>query len=263
MALKLPSATTLVLDFLAANAERRMSAQDLCRAGAVMGYGEAPMRVALTRLSQRGKILKLGRATYALDVKKNRLQLDVENWRERTGWAVAWDGGWIAAHDGAIARHDKTKLRRHERALLLRGFRKWKPGLHLRPNNWRGGVEALRVELAGLGLAAATQLFVATAFDSKQTNAVVRLWNIPALRRDYEKMIARLEASKRRLNRLEPAAAAREALLTGRALIGQMLRDPLLPPEMVQGVEYRELAAMIADYQDLSRKIWDRVLSEA
>ena len=263
MTLEIPSTTTLVLDLLAAKADRKMSAQDLCRAGSIMGYGESPMRVALTRLAQRGKILKLGRATYSLDSQNTRLQLDVENWRERSSWTAPWDGNWIAAHDGAISGQDKTKFRQHQRALTLRGFRKWKPGLHLRPNNRNGGAAALRKELAELGVAAGTQLFVATEFDSKQTAEILRLWNIPGLRRDYAKMIAQLEASKLRLKKLDPASAAREALLVGRGLIGHMLRDPLLPTEMVQGIEFHELAKLIADYQDLSRKIWDQVLSDA
>jgi len=42
-----------------------------------------------------------------------------------------------------------------------------------------------------------------------------------------------------------------------------MLRDPLLPTEMVQSIEFQELAKLIADYQDLSRKLWDQVLSDA
>src|SRR2546430_2115355 len=125
MTSKLPSAGILVLDFLAGSADRRMTAQELCRAGLVMGYSDATMRVALTRLAQQGKILKLERATYSLNTQRNRLQLDIENWRERVNWIVAWRGDWIAVHDGAADRSDKSNLRRHQRALLLRGFRKW------------------------------------------------------------------------------------------------------------------------------------------
>jgi phenylacetic acid degradation operon negative regulatory protein len=122
---KLPSAAILVLDFLAGSANRQMSAQDVCRAGLIMGYSDATMRVALTRLAQQGKIVKRERATYSLNTQKNRLQLDIENWRERVNWIASWRGDWAAVHDGTANRSDKTNLRRHQRALLLRGFRKW------------------------------------------------------------------------------------------------------------------------------------------
>jgi phenylacetic acid degradation operon negative regulatory protein len=260
---EIPSATTLVLDFLAAAADHKMSAQGLCHACSIMGYGEAATRVALTRLAQQGKILKLERATYLLDSRSNRLQRDVENWRERITWIVPWGGDWLAVHDGAINRREKSGLRRHRRALELRGFKEWRPGLQVRPNNLSGGAETLRRQLAELGLAAGAELFVATGFDQKQTPVLRRLWNLPALRRNYAKMRSRLEQSERRLKSAGPVAGARESLLVGRELIGQMLKDPLLPVEMVESEEYLQLAGLIADYQDFSRRIWDRVLAEA
>jgi len=263
MTATIPTATTLVLDFLTAVTDRKMSAQRLCEAGSVLGYSEATMRVAITRLVQQGKILKLERGWYSPNAQRNRLQLDVENWRERADWIVPWNGGWIAVHEGAINRQDKTALRQHQRALKLRGFQKWNSGLYLRPDNLQGGVEALRAELAELGVAKGAQLFVATEFDPGQAAELRQLWDIPALRRDYAKMLSRLVASKRRLKKLDLSAAGRESLLVGRELIGQMLRDPLLPAEMVRGQDYRELAQIIAEYQDFSREIWNRVFSGA
>ena len=258
-----PSAATLVLDFLAASADRKMSAQALCCAGAIMGFSEATIRVALTRLAQQKKIVKLERASYALDTRRNRLQFDVENWRERVDWIAPWRGDWIIVADGMVDRVDKTGLRRHHRALLLRGFQKWKPGLHVRPNNLVGGAQALRQQLPQLGLANGAELFVARDFDAKQSAALSGLWNASALRRGREKTLARAETSRRRLARMDTAAAARETLLVGRELIGAVLHDPLLPPELAPGVGIQKLAQAISDYQSLSRQIWDRALAQA
>jgi phenylacetic acid degradation operon negative regulatory protein len=262
MPLKLPSAAILVLDFLAGSADRQMSAQDVCRAGSIVGYSDATMRVALTRLAQQGKIIKRGRATYSLNTQKNRLQLDIENWRERVNWIVAWRGDWAAVHDGTANRSDKTGLRRHQRALLLRGFRKWKQGLYVRPNNLSGGAQALRRQLNDLGLATGAELFVARGFSEQQTSELLRLWNLPALRRSYEKLLSRARVGQQRLIELNAKAAARESLLVGRDLISSILRDPLLPSEIIGGVQFRELGQAIGEYQALSRKIWDGVMAD-
>jgi phenylacetic acid degradation operon negative regulatory protein len=261
MTSKMPSAAILVLDVLAATDHRQRSAQDLCRAGSIMGYSDSTMRVALTRLAQQGKIVKQERALYSLNTQGNRLQLEVENWRERIDWIIPWHGDWIAVHDGTANRSDKTNLRRHQRALLLRGFRKWKQGLYLRPNNLAGGAAALRHQLNELGLAKGAELFVARDFCEQQTSELLRLWNIPALRRSYEKLLARAK-DQRRLKELRAEAAARESLLVGRDLISSVLRDPLLPSEIVTGLQLRELAQAIGEYQTVSRRIWDRVLSD-
>ena len=262
MTSKLPSAAILVLDFLAGSANRQMSAQDVCRAGLIMGYSDATMRVALTRLAQQGKIVKRERATYSLNTQKNRLQLDIENWRERVNWIASWRGDWAAVHDGTANRSDKTNLRRHQRALLLRGFRKWKQGLFVRPNNLIGGAPALRRELNDLGLANGAELFVAQGFSEHQTSELLRLWNIPAMQREYKKLLARARDGQRRLLELHPETAARESLLVGRDLIGYILRDPLLPFEILAEAQLPELAKAIEEYQTRSRKIWNKIMSD-
>lgn len=261
MPLKLPSAATLVLDFLAASFSGQMSAQDVCRAGLIMGYSDATMRVALTRLARQKKIVKRERATYSLNAQRNRLQLDVENWQERINWIAPWRGDWIVVHDGTANRSDKTNWRRHQRALLLRGFRKWKQCLYVRPNNLIGGAEALRSQLNELGLANGAELFVAQGFSEHQTSELLRLWNIPALRSGYERLLSRARDGQRRLVKLGAETAARESLLVGRDLIGCILQDPLLPSEIIAGVQLRELAHAIGEYQTLSRKIWDKVIT--
>jgi phenylacetic acid degradation operon negative regulatory protein len=260
MTMKTPSAAILILDVLAASAARQRTAQELCCAGAIMGHSDATMRVALTRLAQQGKILKRERATYSLNTERNRLQLEIEHWRERVQWIVSWQGEWIVVHDGATDRSDKTGLRRHERALLLRGFRKWKQGLFVRPNNLVGGAATLRHDLDDLGLAKGTELFAAVGFSDHQKSELLRLWNIPALQREYKRLLARTQDGRRRLLELRPENAARESLLVGRDLIGHILRDPLLPFEILAEAQLPSLVREIDEYQTRSRKIWDKVI---
>jgi phenylacetic acid degradation operon negative regulatory protein len=254
------SAATLILDVLAASVAGQRTAQELCCAGAIMGHNDATMRVALTRLAQQGKILKRDKATYSLNSQRNRLQLEIENWRARADWIAPWRGKWIVVHDAAADRSDKTSLRRHERALLLRGLRKWKQGLFVRPDNLVGGAPALRRDLQDLGLAQGAELFAAQDFSEQQNSDLLELWNISGLQREYKKLLARAKTGRQRLLELRPENAARESLLVGRDLIGHILRDPLLPFEILAEAQFPALVREVEEYQIHSREIWDHVL---
>ncbi len=258
-----PSAADLMLDLLAAADGGRLTVQDLCRGGAAMGLGEAVVRVALTRLGQQNKIRKVDRGAYTIHPARRSLQEDVEHWLDRLNWMVTWRGRWIAVHDPELARLSKTQLRHHRRALALRGFRTWTPGLHLRPDNLRGGVQAMRAQLYDLGLVENTPVFVASQLTEAQTQAVMKLWDVGALQANYTDLLKQLNASEKGLRKLDDLAAARECLLLGRHVISQIVRDPLLPKEMMGGSERQVLIERTQAYQTRSKAIWARVLNPA
>ncbi|GHE62006.1 hypothetical protein GCM10019059_21850 [Camelimonas fluminis] len=263
MEASLPSATTVVLDLLSARHGEPMSARDVCEGCVIVGLTEAVARVAITRLLRQKKVLRQGRALYALNTAGRPLQRDVSAWRQRLDNVAPWSGDWVAVHDAGVSRRDRTLLRRHHRALDLRGFRCWSGGLWLRPDNLRGGVTALREDLGALGLGAGAQVLVASGLTREQCACIHALWDVRALAADYADRLRMLEESGRRLPGLEPRAAARECLLLGRALIGQMLRDPLLPAEMTPDAPRRHLVAALEAYQTRSREIWRAVLNTA
>lgn len=260
MTTPLPAATDLVLDFLSTAKGGRMSAQDLCRAGGIMGLAEPVVRVALTRLARQEKIHKTERGVYAFHPAYRPLPEDVGHWRARLGWIAAWKGGWVGVQDAGLSGGERTIARRHQRALALRGFRQWKPGLHLRPDNLRGGVDAMRAQLADLGLRAQAEVFALSGLDRAQARAAQGLWNAAALKAGYVAELKRLAESERRLARLGPEAAAREGLLVGRAVIAQIVRDPLLPEEILGGNERGRLVAAMTAYQTRSLKVWAAIL---
>lgn len=260
MTTPLPAATDLVLDFLSTAKGGKMSAQDLCRAGVVMGLAEPVVRVALTRLVRQEKLSKMARGVYAFHPGYRTLYQDVGSWRERLGWMTRWKGGWIGVHDGGLVGGERTQARRHQRALALRGFRQWKTGLHLRPDNLRGGVEALRAQLVERGLIEGAEMFSLSGLSEAQGMSARSLWDVKALRATYAGALKRLAASEGRLSRLSPEAGAREALLLGREVIAQIVRDPLLPEEILQGDERPRLVAAMTAYQARSFAIWADVL---
>lgn len=255
-----PPATDLVLDLLAATEGGRMSVQELCRAGAIMDVGEGQVRVALTRLVQQRKLSKAERGLYAFHPDYQPLAEDLVHWLDRISWMTPWDGDWVAVVDPRLPASERTTLRRHQRALGLRGFRAWRPGFHLRPDNLADGVEGMRTQLPPLGLASGAEVIGIRRLDPGQQREVQALWDVAGLRQRYGALMDDLKDGQGRLDRLEPEAAARESLLLGRTVIAQIMRDPLLPPALMGGDDLLQLVESMRDYQARGQAIWNRAL---
>ncbi|NQE61958.1 PaaX family transcriptional regulator [Caulobacter sp. RHG1] len=257
-----PPATDLVLDLLAGDEGGRLSVQALCRAGAILGVGEGQLRVALTRLVQQQKLRKAERGLYGFHPAYQPLAEDVVRWLDRVSWMTPWAGDWIAVVDPRLPTTERTRLRRHQRALDLRGFRAWRPGFHVRPDNL-GGVEPMRAQLPGLGLAEGAEVIGVRRLDLVQQQAVQALWDVDGLKRNYARLTAALEASGRALDGMNLEAAARESLLLGRAVIAEIMHDPLLPPDLTGEADFQRLVALTKAYQARGRAIWRQVLDGA
>ena len=248
-------APEVILDLLMAN-ETALSSQVLCRAGAVMGISETAVRVALTRLCEQGKLRQSGRGVYAISPASRPLFRDIDAWRRKDAGMVDWRGEWVAVHDTLVQRSDKTGWRHHCLALALRGFAPFEPGLHLRPDNLEGGVEALRPRLAGLGLSPQATVFRLTGLDAARHAQAEGLWKVDALARQYVALAGALDVHTQVLHEDGAVDAMRESLLLGREAIGLLVRDPLLPPELMAFAPRQTLMAAAARYQDAARRRW-------
>ncbi|KIQ28443.1 PaaX family transcriptional regulator [Variovorax paradoxus] len=257
----LPSAPDLILDLLVAD-RGMLTAQAICRAGALMGIGESTIRVGLTRLAGEGKIARSERGSYVLDRTGAPLARAVDGWYRRGSQTVAWREDWIAVHDTDVPRADKTAWRRHGLALSLRGFAALQPGLHIRPDNLKGGLAAERDHLAGLGLSARAIVFRLSDLDAASQSAARKLWNVRLLAAEYQRLQRGLERSEKRLRTAPLEVAIRDSLLLGRAVIAHLIRDPLLPAELMSPAPRAELLALMRRYQDQARKLWHAWLDQ-
>ncbi len=236
----IPSAPELILDLLVAHSGM-LSAQLLCRAGALMGIGESTLRVALTRLASDGKIERSERGSYALNRAGPALSRTVDGWRQRGAQAVAWRQDWLAVHDAGVHRADKTAWRHHDLALSLRGFAPLQPDLHIRPDNLRGGLAAEREQLKSLGLSSTALVFRLADLDEATQVAARKLWNVRILAADYQRLQTGVERSEKRLHS-QPLEVA--------------VRESLLPAELMPPAPRVALLAVTRRYQDKARKLW-------
>ncbi len=257
------SAAELILDLLSAYPSHELSVAVLGRACALFGFTEPSVRVALSRLSQQGKVSNPARGQYALDQAHNSLFREISHWLQKEERAVPWQGQWIGIVDEGVARHDRKILRRHARALEIRGFQPLSPGLHVRPDNLAGGIVVLRAELLGLGLAPQALVLGVHGLSPSDDQRARRLWDIGELRRGYREMLASLDRSEQGLDQLTLEQAGVESLTLGRAVIRRIVRDPLLPEALLPGQERQELIQRMRRYQIRSEALWEKIMRDA
>lgn len=250
-----PSAPELMLDLLMAHGGP-LPVQALCRAGALLGISDSTVRVSLTRLAADAKIRRAARGSYVLERAGPALSRTVDDWLQREAQRVPWRGDWLGVHDAGVPRADKTAWRRHALALALRGFAPLLPGLQTRPDNLVGGLAAERATLSALGLAPQAVVFRLADLDAATAARARRLWDVAGMAAACKRMRAALHTSQARWPQQPLDAAVRDSLLLGRAVIAHLLRDPLLPDELMPPAPRQQLHMAMQDYQQQARVLW-------
>jgi len=250
------SAGELILSLADSAPRPRLTAGNLVAAGALLGVDAGAMRVAVGRLVKRGVLEQEQRGVYRLGARGAELHRRVQAWHRVEDQIAPWTGGWIGVFTGHLGRSEKSGLRARERALRLKGFAEARPGLAVRPHNLRAPMPVLRVELIELGLDEDALVLGIGTSDPDHPFDATSLWDIAALQQRYRSGCERLEASAARLPDLDVHAAARETLLVGRAVMRDILKDPLLPEELVDTAGRRKLIDAMKAYDRIGKDRW-------
>jgi phenylacetic acid degradation operon negative regulatory protein len=253
-----PTAKSLILELLVATGGAPLPARLAVTACALFDVSENNVRVALVRLASAGLIEAAGQSTYRLAAGATDLAKEVAGWHTAEGRVRSWKGGYVAVHCGALGRTDRGELRRRTRALSILGFAELERGLHVRPDNLKGGVESVRERLYGLGLEREASVFSAGSFEPQVEARVRGLWDGKALTLSYQRTRAELEGWLARASHLEPDVAARESFLLGGRAIRQIVYDPLLPAPLVDVDERRAFVDAMKQMDHEGRRIWRR-----
>ncbi len=256
------SARELVIDFLSNRAPREMSVRLIVDSAAALGFTQQSIRMALTRIVEDGVAISAARGLYKLAPSGETMRLEVRKWRNILNLTQRWSGAWIAVHDAHIRRSDRAALRRHERALRLRGFADLSTGLRVRPANLRDPLDGLRNQLRALGLH--DEAIVATLgdLDHHAQARAMKLWNTAQLIDSYEGLTRALGESTGRVQHLKLEDAAGETLVLGRSVLHHINLDPLLPEELMPAEPLRRLVHDMITYDDTARQIWRRFMRE-
>jgi phenylacetic acid degradation operon negative regulatory protein len=254
------TARELVIDFLSNRYPREMSVQEIAGVGIALGFSEQSLRMALTRLVEQSVAASTGRGRYRLSPSGEAMRDEVRKWRHLDDLAKPWSGGWIGVFDAAIPRSDRAALRRHERAMRLRGFRELQSGLWIRPANLRDSVAELRDHLRALGLHPAALVVGLQELDDQARAKATMLWDTAAMLATYRALAEELIASKSKLERLPLDTAAAESMVLGRDVIRHINLDPVLPEELMPQRALSNLIRAMTDYDQNARQIWRRFM---
>lgn len=252
------SARSLILDLLSTLRRGAMPVRALVEAGALFELAEGSVRVALTRLLAEGLVERDERGSYRLGAGAQAVTERVAGWRRLDERLRAWDGAWLAVFgaqpSGRAARRSARTT--HARALRLLGFRELAPGVALRPDNLAGGIDAVRAELARLGLAAGAIAAELRALDPVTGARARGLWDADGLVAGYRRGVRDLDASRRRLPARGEAEAMVESFRLGGAMLRRLALDPLLPEPIVPARERAALVEAMRRYDEAGRACW-------
>jgi phenylacetic acid degradation operon negative regulatory protein len=251
-----PTAKSLTLDLLSSLRGQAMPVRALVGAGALFGISAESIRVALVRLCSSGTIERNEPGQYRLTAAAQPVQEHVSGWTKTEERTVPWRGGWIGVHTARLERSDRTRLRRRDRALQFLGFAALEPHLFVRPDNLRGGVDAVRSQLQRLGVEPAALVFAIAQLDPEADARARRLWDGQALGRDYRELTTVLARSAARLDGLPLREAMVESFILGGKAIRQMAIDPLLPEPIAPVGERAALIEALRGYDRLGRSYW-------
>ena len=255
-----PTARRLVLDLVTARPSTGFSIQTLCRAGQVVGQSDASVRMAVKRLQGEGILERLDRGRYRLVPRALPTYASVAGWVDRDDLVVDWTGGWLGVVGPAPGVMSRQQGRDHQRALELAGYRLWRGGLAVRPDNLRGGVRAQRRHLAESGLHADAAVLTLADLPRDALVEVKSLWAVAPLLASHQRLARALSDSRARRRTMAREEAARESLELGSEVIAAIIRDPLLPGTICPSAPRRRLVARMRSYQGEAQRLWAELL---
>ncbi|MCZ6830372.1 MAG: hypothetical protein O7F73_12450 [Gammaproteobacteria bacterium] len=246
----------LILVLLDTDPKVMTQSKMLVRAGEAFGFSTNQLRVALSRLVAEGLLDNPARGHYRLNRQGALLSQEIQRWRSLDQHRLDWQGDWIAVLTDSLASEGSTLWRHQLRALTLRGMARWRPGLWVRPANLSGGSQQLVEDLRHLGLDALQGSFTVQQADAACLRQLSGLWDCEALNRGYQLQLQQVYAAIKRLHRLSVRKALVDTLKVGSATVRLLLKDPLLPDEMVNGAKRQELTAAMMEYDDAGKQLW-------
>lgn len=255
-----PDPRRVVLNLLRVAGGGVLSVAEAVKAGALFGISENSMRVTLARLSRAGLVEAAARGIYRLGPAGKAIAADVGGWRDAEKRLAPWRGRWVAAATGGLPRSDRKLLRARGRALSMLGMRALEGGLFIRPDNFAGGVAAVRARLAGLGLESGAPVFAIDDLDRGRQAAAMALWRADEAGESYRQAVARLDRWAAGAAALPLDIAARDSFLLGGDAIRRIVFDPLLPAPLADEAARAAFIAAAIRFDDLGRRIWDEFL---
>jgi len=258
--MKSAPAQTIVLALLGASRGRALPAKVLVGGAAILGVTGNATRLALSRLLSKGELVSTERGRYQLSTLRRSANAHVRAFKTGFAQRTTWKGGFLAVLTGDLPRTNATAIARRERALNLSGFRIFRHGVWVRPDNLAGGRVVVDAHLRRLGLDADADT-VTLHLDPEQARLVERAWAIDDDAAKALELTRRVQAFLVKTHRTRQAEAA-ESFWLGDEVLRFLARDPLLPDTMADPDPRRRLADAMAALDERGFATWSALLEE-
>lgn len=255
------SANRIALALLGAARGRSLSAPMFVGAGEILGVSGNAMRVALSRLSTSGDLVTEERGRYALAPSRRGAVAHVRTYRTGFAARVSWSGGFIGVLTAELPRKNAALVNRRQRALELSGFREFRHGLWVRPDNLEGGRAAIAAHLARLGLDDAAEV-IEVRFDASQLKQVEKAWAVSADATRANALTTRVQRLVASMAKRPIHTVAAQSFWLGDEVLRFLARDPLLPASIADPEPRRRLADAMSTLDERGYATWQSLLEE-
>lgn len=257
----LPSTPRIALALLAGARGEPLRAPVLIGAAELLGVSANAMRIALSRLLAAGDVSSPARGVYALSAQHLAALAHVHTFRTGFARRVPFGGEFCAVLTSHLPRRNASAVRRRDSALILSGFREYRPGVYLRPDNLAGGRAALADHLLQLGLDQAADV-LGMRLDAAQLQRVEQLYDVKSDAKRAAALCTRVSALLATMATRPARKVAIAAFWLGDEVLRFLARDPLLPEGMADPQPRRALAEAMSELDQRAYAVWRVILAQ-
>ncbi|MBI9074902.1 MAG: hypothetical protein JEZ02_05760 [Desulfatibacillum sp.] len=245
----------LIVSILHVSDNKAMPIKNMIDIGRLFGFTGNTIRVTTTRLVRDGRLESDERGLYRIKDMDTPISRYVNAWKQGEKRMLDWDGSWICCLTPPASA---GRRKQNAKALTLPGFREGLPNFWVRPNNLTMGLSDLKKLLVHQGLDPKAELFAGKEFHERLTQHWTEfLWPVGELIQNMEEALDRIAKSKARIHSLPADNALTESYLVGTETVHVLVKDPLLPREMMSPQYRIDLAQAMLEYNEIGKSIWE------
>ncbi len=237
----------------------QLSAKQLIGVGQQLGLSEASVRMALSRQTKAGKLVR-NQGRYRIAKQQNPYSVP-RFWLHSTKRLRAWQGDWLLVHSGQ-SKTDPTIQRRLLKCAELLGLQHIPHLGYIRPNN----LDLLREEVLYHFTSIAPDIQWTSGYWVGLDNASVEqyrgLWDCKKWDDFYHEALDFILQEQGLLKTLGVKCILNRSFICGRMIIEQLSIDPWLPEPWVDNSVRQQLIEQTMKYYQMIVPSWLQCLQE-
>ncbi len=244
----------LILSIMHVSNNQPMPIKLMISYGKFFGFTSNTIRVAVTRLLRENSIVSDERGFYHLSKRLRPVSKIIDSWQMGESRIKKWNKKWICC---LLPKDTAAKLSKNKKALDFSGFKEGLPGLWVRPDNLWLNIPDICKVMDQIGLTKDAEFFISEQFNKKIVGRWMKfLWPVEDLNNSLIDITKKLEESYIKIQSMPLEDAMRESYLYGGEAVNRLIKDPLLPEEIMEKKHRVALTNSMLGYDEVGKKIW-------